>query len=171
MLTSSAKCPYSGPPHAYEGCPTWIVQLPFTSHISDFMFDHLHWLSCIAQIQLKILTLIYCSHICQLPSIYVTFSACLPLSFLVVCYVHLTGMISLSHGARTTVFQTLALHFITNTLLWHALLINWWAKCLFSFSQDQRRQSGLNLGVMDPGKKITIYTVKFLNDRFCVIYT
>ena len=39
------------------------LQLPRTSHISSFMFDHLHWLPLIARIQLKILTLIYRSHI------------------------------------------------------------------------------------------------------------
>src|SRR6218665_2894178 len=39
-----------------------------TSHISAFMFDHLHWLPLIARIQLKVLTLIYRSHIGQAPT-------------------------------------------------------------------------------------------------------
>src|SRR6218665_1125555 len=38
-----------------------------TSHISAFMFDHLHWLPLIARIQLKVLTFIYLSHIGQAP--------------------------------------------------------------------------------------------------------
>src|SRR6218665_944872 len=38
-----------------------------TSHISAFMYDHLHWLPPIARIQLKVLTLIYRSHIGQAP--------------------------------------------------------------------------------------------------------
>src|SRR6218665_1266424 len=44
-----------------------VGRLPRTSHISAFMFDHLHWLPLIARIQLKVLTLIYCSHIDQAP--------------------------------------------------------------------------------------------------------
>src|SRR6218665_2044240 len=40
---------------------------PRTSHISAFMFDHLHWLPLIARIQLKVLTLTYRSHIGQAP--------------------------------------------------------------------------------------------------------
>src|SRR6218665_695021 len=36
-----------------------VGRLPRTSHISAFMFDHLHWLPLIARIQLKVLTLIY----------------------------------------------------------------------------------------------------------------
>src|SRR6218665_1355245 len=44
-----------------------IARLPRTSHISAFLFDHLHWLPLIAWIQLKFLTLIYCSHIGQAP--------------------------------------------------------------------------------------------------------
>src|SRR6218665_1617405 len=42
-----------------------IAQLPHTSHIFAFMFDHLHWLPLIARIQLKVLTLICRSHIDQ----------------------------------------------------------------------------------------------------------
>ena len=45
-----------------------ITRLHRTSHISAFMFDHLHWLPLIARIQLKVLTLIYRSHIGQAPS-------------------------------------------------------------------------------------------------------
>ena len=41
------------------------LRLPRTSHISAFMFDHLHWLPLIAQIQLKVLPMTYCSHIGQ----------------------------------------------------------------------------------------------------------
>src|SRR6218665_1554321 len=44
-----------------------VGRLPHTSHISAFMFDHLHWLPLIARIQLKVLTLIYRSHIGQAP--------------------------------------------------------------------------------------------------------
>ena len=44
-----------------------IARLPRTSHISAFMFDHLHWLPLIARIQPKVLTLIYRSHISQVP--------------------------------------------------------------------------------------------------------
>ena len=40
-----------------------VGRLPRASHISAFMFDHLHWLPLIARIQLKVLTLIYRSHI------------------------------------------------------------------------------------------------------------
>src|SRR6218665_3055634 len=36
-----------------------VGRLPRTSHISAFMFDHLHWLPLIARIQFKVLTLIY----------------------------------------------------------------------------------------------------------------
>ena len=43
------------------------VRLPLTTHISAFMFDHLHWLPLIAQIQLKVLTLIHRLHIGQVP--------------------------------------------------------------------------------------------------------
>src|SRR6218665_2707176 len=42
-----------------------ISRLPRTSHISAFMIDHLHWLPLIARIQLKVLTLMYRSHIGQ----------------------------------------------------------------------------------------------------------
>src|SRR6218665_429784 len=49
-----------------KGCCYRLVgRLPRTSHISAFMFDHLHWLPLIARIQLKVLTLIYRSHIGQ----------------------------------------------------------------------------------------------------------
>src|SRR6218665_730545 len=44
-----------------------IARLPRKSHISAFMFDHLHWLPLIARIQLKVLTLIYRSRIRQAP--------------------------------------------------------------------------------------------------------
>src|SRR6218665_2368732 len=44
-----------------------IRRLPRTYLISAFMFDHLHWLPLIARIQLKVLTLIYRSHIGQAP--------------------------------------------------------------------------------------------------------
>jgi len=40
-----------------------IARLPRTSHISAFMFDLFHWLPLVARIQLKVLTLIYRSHI------------------------------------------------------------------------------------------------------------
>ena len=35
------------------------ARVPRTSHISAFMFDHLHCLPLIARIQIKVLTLIY----------------------------------------------------------------------------------------------------------------
>src|SRR6218665_304691 len=44
-----------------------IARPNLTSHISTFMFDHLHWLKLIARIQIKVLTLIYRSHIGQVP--------------------------------------------------------------------------------------------------------
>ena len=44
-----------------------IARLPRTSHISAFVFDHRRWLPLIARIQLKVLTLIYRSHIGQAP--------------------------------------------------------------------------------------------------------
>src|SRR6218665_3346990 len=44
-----------------------VGRLPRRSHISAFMFDHLHWLPLIARIQLKVLTLIYHSHVGQAP--------------------------------------------------------------------------------------------------------
>src|SRR6218665_62540 len=44
-----------------------VGRLPRTSHISAFMFDYLHWLPLIGRIQLKVLTLIYRSHIGQAP--------------------------------------------------------------------------------------------------------
>jgi len=39
-----------------------IARFPPWSHISSFMFDHLHWLPLIARIQLKVLTLIHRSY-------------------------------------------------------------------------------------------------------------
>ena len=36
-----------------------IARLPRSSHISSFMFEHLHWLPLVARIQLKVLTFIY----------------------------------------------------------------------------------------------------------------
>ena len=39
-----------------------IARIPPWSHISSFMFHHLHWLPLTARIQLKILTLIYRSY-------------------------------------------------------------------------------------------------------------
>ena len=36
-----------------------IARLPRSSHISSYMFDHLHWLPLLARIQLKVLVLIY----------------------------------------------------------------------------------------------------------------
>src|SRR6218665_2747494 len=61
----------------------------------------------------------------ELPSIYVTLSACLPLPSLFAHCAHLTVMISLSCerrllGLRHKPWQSLALHFETNALLWHA---------------------------------------------------
>src|SRR6218665_1055914 len=44
-----------------------VGRLPRTSHISAFMFEHLHWLPLVVRIQLKVLTLIYRLHIGQAP--------------------------------------------------------------------------------------------------------
>src|SRR6218665_3331713 len=101
-----------------------VGRLPRTSHISAFMFDNLHWLPLIARIQLKVLTLIYRSHIGELPGIYVTLFACLPLPSLFVRYAHLTVMISFSRERgllwlRYEPLQSLALRFGTNFFLLH----------------------------------------------------
>src|SRR6218665_991615 len=56
-----------------------IARLPHASHISAFMIDHLHWLPLIARIQLKVLTLIYHSHIGQATR-YLRDFICLPSS-------------------------------------------------------------------------------------------
>ena len=58
-----------------------IARLPRTSRISAFMFNHLHWLPLIARIQLKVLTLIYHSHIGQAPR-YLRDLSPYPLAFL-----------------------------------------------------------------------------------------
>src|SRR6218665_3667435 len=98
-------------------------RLSRTSHISAFMFDHLHWLPLIARIQLKVLTLIYRSHILvKLPGIDVTLFACHPLPSLFIRYAHLTVMISLSRERgllwlKHEPFQSLALRFGTNSFL------------------------------------------------------
>src|SRR5688572_6304266 len=44
-----------------------IARLPRSSHISAFMFDHLHWLPLTARVQLKELSLIYRSHTGRAP--------------------------------------------------------------------------------------------------------
>src|SRR6218665_2917882 len=77
-----------------------IARFPRTSHISAFMSAHLHWLPLIAQIQLKVLTLIYRSQLVKLPGIYVALSPCLPPPSLFVRYAHLTTMISLCPVSR-----------------------------------------------------------------------
>ena len=51
-----------------------VARLPRKSHIFAFMLNHLHRLPLIARIQLKVLILIYRSHTCQSPGIYVTLS-------------------------------------------------------------------------------------------------
>src|SRR6218665_1561019 len=56
-----------------------IDRLPRTSHISAFMFDHLHLLPLLPRIQLKVLTLICRSHIGQ-ASRYLCDLICLPSS-------------------------------------------------------------------------------------------
>ena len=66
---------------------------------------------------------------------------CFPLSSLFARYVHLTGMISLSleRGLlwlKHDAFQSWALHFEPTPFFGPLLHINWWVKCLFSFSQD-----------------------------------
>ena len=44
-----------------------VARLPRSSHISAFMFDHLHWLPLIARVQLKVLSFIYRSHTGRAP--------------------------------------------------------------------------------------------------------
>src|SRR6218665_1677399 len=57
--------PFSSSVCSKRCCYRVIVRLPRTSHtcISAFMFDNLHWIPLIARIELKVLTLIYRSHI------------------------------------------------------------------------------------------------------------
>src|SRR6218665_1110892 len=100
-----------------------VGQLPRRSHISAFMFDHLHWLPLIARIQLKVLTLIYRSHIGQ-ASRYLRDLIRLPSSatHLVVFYAHLTVMISLSRERgllflRHEPLQSLAIRLGTNSFI------------------------------------------------------
>src|SRR6218665_1616214 len=83
------------------------AQFSHTSHISAFIFDHLHWLPLIARIQLKIATLIYHSHIFQAPSI------CVMLSAFHLSLSHEQGLLWLRHEP----LQSLALHFGTSFLL------------------------------------------------------
>ena len=74
-----------------------VARPPRTSHISAFMFNHLHRLMLIVRIQLKVVTLIYCSHIGhahRYKYLRYLISASLSLPSLFVRYVHLTGMIS-----------------------------------------------------------------------------
>src|SRR6218665_2660274 len=98
------------------------LELPRTSHISAFIFDHLHWLPLIARIQLKVLTLIYRSHIGQAPR-YLRNLIRLPSSAISPRrYAHLTVMISLSRERgllwlRHEPLQLLALRFGTNSFL------------------------------------------------------
>src|SRR6218665_531799 len=83
-----------------------IARLPRTSHISAFLFDHLHWLPLIARIQLKVLTLIGQARILvRLPGIYVTLSAYLLLSSLFVRCTHLTVMIEDFYDSDTAVLR------------------------------------------------------------------
>src|SRR6218665_1277891 len=82
------------------------------------MFDHLHWLPLIARIQLKVLTLIYRSHIGQAPR-YLRDLIRLPSLF--VRYAHLTVMITFFPRARTSMAQTRAFAIIGPSL-WNQLL-------------------------------------------------
>ena len=92
-----------------------------TPHISAFMFDHFHWLPLIARIQLKVLTLIYRSHIGQ-ASKYVRDLIRLPSSA-----ISLRPLRSLDHHdlfvprVRTSMAQTRAFAVI-GPLLWNQLL-------------------------------------------------
>jgi len=94
-----------------------IVRFPRTSHISALMFDHLHWLPFIAQIQLKVLTLIYS---CQAPR-YLR-----DLIRLLSSAISLRPLRSLDHHdlfvprARTSMAHTRALS-ITGHALWNQL--------------------------------------------------
>src|SRR6218665_1318239 len=96
-----------------------VGRLPRTSHISAFMFHHLHSLPLIARIQFKVLTLIYRSHIGRAPRYLIkTLSACLPLPSLIARYAHLNVMISRGlQWLRQEPLQSLALRFGTNSFL------------------------------------------------------
>src|SRR6218665_27355 len=95
-----------------------VGRLPRTSHISAFMFDHLHWLGYNSRFSHRFIARV----LVKLPGIYVTLFACLPLPSLFVRYAHLTVMISLSRERgllwlRHEPLQSLALRFGTNSLL------------------------------------------------------
>src|SRR6218665_688108 len=85
------------------------------------MFDHLHWLPLIARIQLKVLTLICCSHIGQAPR-YLRVLIRLPSSDISLCPLHSLDCHDLFvPRARTSMAQTLAFP-ITGPALWNQLL-------------------------------------------------
>src|SRR6218665_3187122 len=67
LLVGLSKVRLSPIQSALNAAGRLIARLPRTSHISAFMFGHLHWLQLIARIQLKVLTLIHRSHIGQAP--------------------------------------------------------------------------------------------------------
>src|SRR6218665_1982263 len=92
LLVSLPKVHLSPIQSVLNAAARLVCRLPRTSHISAFMFDHLHWLPLIARIQLKVLTLISARILVKLPGIYVTLFACLPLPSLFVRYAHLTVM-------------------------------------------------------------------------------
>src|SRR6218665_2009233 len=77
----------------------------------------------------------------KLPGIYVTLFACLPLPSLFVRYARLTVMISMSRERgllwlRHEPLQSLALALEPTPSFYSIHFINWFAKCVFSFSQD-----------------------------------
>jgi len=97
--------------------PEFLVRPTYSS---AFISDHLHWLPLIARIQLKVLTLIYRSHIGQAPRYLLDLirlpSSAISLRPLRSLYRHdLWGLIWLRHGPS----QSLALRFGTNSLLRH----------------------------------------------------
>src|SRR6218665_714920 len=84
------------------------------------MFDHLHWLPLIARIQLKVLTLICCSHIGQAPR-YLRDLIRLPSSVTSLCPLHSLDRHDLFvPRARSSMAQTLDFA-ITGPALWKQL--------------------------------------------------
>ena len=118
-----------------------IAWLPHTSHISVFMFDHLHWLPLIARIQLKVLTLIYRSHWSR--------SQVFTWPYLLAFLCHLSSSATVTWPPRS--LSPTSEYFYSSDMSlcnhWSCTLeptpsfytthfINRWAKCLFLFSED-----------------------------------
>src|SRR6218665_1123765 len=119
LLVGLPKVRHSPIQYVLNAAARLIVRLPRTSHISAFTFDHLHWLPLIARIQLKVLTLIYHSHIGQTPR-YLCDLIRLPSSAISLCPLHSLD----SHDlfvplARTSMARAFA---IIGPSLWNELL-------------------------------------------------